>query len=58
MRGGGKMAKNDIKLPISVCFALYLRNCRPYIGNNIHRCFFFFSKYNIVNIKIKIFQVH
>ena len=27
---GGKRAKNDLKLPISVCFALYLRNCRSY----------------------------
>ena len=27
---GGKKAKNDLKLPISVCFALYLRNCRLY----------------------------
>ena len=25
---GGKRAKNDLKLPISVCFTPYLRNCR------------------------------
>ena len=24
----GKRAKDDLKLPISLCFALYLRNCR------------------------------
>ena len=28
--GGGKRGKNDLKLPISVCHALYLRNCRSY----------------------------
>ena len=41
---GGKRAKNDLKLPISVCFALYLRNCRSYhqdFDNYICRCFFF-----------------
>ena len=27
---GGKRAKNDLKLPVSVCYALYLRNCRSY----------------------------
>ena len=26
----GKRVKNDLKLPISVCQALYLRNCRSY----------------------------
>ena len=26
----GKKAKNNLKLLISVCFALYLRNCRSY----------------------------
>ena len=54
---GGKRAKNNVKLPISVCFALYLRNCRSYhnFDNDISRCFslfFFFFKCNIVNIKI------
>ena len=29
---GVKRAKNDLKLPISVCHALYLRNCRSYHG--------------------------
>ena len=28
--GQGKGAKNDLKLTISVCFALYLRKCRSY----------------------------
>ena len=50
------MAKNDLKLPISVCFALYFRNCRSYqdFDNDIYRCFslFFFKKHNIVNIKM------
>ena len=46
---GGKRAKDDLKLPISVCFALYLRNCRSYhqdFDNDIYRCFslFFFKK--------------
>ena len=26
----GKRVKNDLKLPISVCYALYLKNCRSY----------------------------
>ena len=30
---GGKSAKNDLKLPISVCHDLYLRKCRPYHGD-------------------------
>ena len=29
-REGGKRAKNDLKWPISVCQALYLRNCRSH----------------------------
>ena len=39
---GGKRGKNDVKLPISVCFALYLRNCRSHhqdFDNDIYRCF-------------------
>ena len=42
--GWGKMAKNDLKLQISVYFALYLRNCRSYhqdFDNNIYWCFLF-----------------
>ena len=27
---GGKRAKNHLKLPVSVCFTLYLRKCRSY----------------------------
>ena len=51
------MGRNDLKLPISVCFTLYFRNCRSYhqgFDNDIYRCFslFLFKKYNIVNIKI------
>ena len=41
----GKRAKNDLKLLISVCFALYLRNCSSYhqdFDNNIYRCFSLF----------------
>ena len=57
---GGKRAKNDLKLPVSVCFAQYLRNCRSYhqyFDNGIYRCFslYFFKKCNIVNIKIILF---
>ena len=57
---GGKRAKNDLKLPISLWFALYLRNCRLYhrnFDNDIYRCFslYFFKKYNILNIKIILF---
>ena len=29
-RLGGKRAKNDLRLPISVCHALYLKNCGSY----------------------------
>ena len=50
---GGKRAKNDLKLPISVCFVLYLRNCRSYRDfDDICRCFslLIFFKCNIVNI--------
>ena len=56
---GGKRIKNDLKLPISVCFTLYIRNCRSYhqdIDNDIYRYWhfslFFSKKCNIVNIKI------
>ena len=58
------MAKNDLKLPISVCHAPYLRKCRSYhrdfgtqmLNNDIYRCFsLFFFKCNNVNIKILFF---
>ena len=57
---GGKRAENDLKLPISVCFALNLRNCRSYhqdFYNDIYRCFslHFFKKCKIVNIKTILF---
>ena len=56
----GKRAKNDLKLPISVCFALYLRNCRSYhqdFDKDIYRCFSFsfLKKSNILNIRIILF---
>ena len=38
---GGKRVKNDLKLPISVCFALYFTNYRSYhrdFDNDILRC--------------------
>ena len=59
---GGKSAKAVLKLPVSVCFALCLRNCRSYhqdFDNDICRCFslFFLKKYNIVNIKIILFFI-
>ena len=60
---GDKRAKNDLKLPISICYALYLRNWRLYhwdFVNDIYRCFsffFFLQKYNIVNIKIILFFI-
>ena len=41
----GKRAKNEVKLPISVCFVLYFRNCRSYhqdFDNDINRCFSLF----------------
>ena len=56
------MAKNDLKLPILVCFALYPRNCGSYhqdFDNYIYRCFslyiYFVKKWSIVNIKIVLF---
>ena len=56
---GGKRAKNDPILPISVCVALYFRDCRSYqdFDNDIYSCFslYFFKKCNIVNIKIILF---
>ena len=57
---GGKRAKSDLKLLISVCFALYLRNSRLYhqdFDNDIYKYFslYFFKKCNIVNIKIVLF---
>ena len=39
--GGGWKGKNDLTLPISVCFALYLSNCRSYhwdFDNDISSC--------------------
>ena len=58
------MPKNDLKLPILVCHAPYLRKCRSYhqdfgtqmLNNDIYRCFSsFFFKCNVVNIKIIFF---
>ena len=55
---GGKRAKHNLKLPISVCFALCFRNCissQQDFDNDIYRlCFplFFLKKCNIINIKI------
>ena len=59
---GVKGHKNDLKLPISVCFALRLRNCRSYhqdFNNDIYMCFslYFLKKYNIVNIKVILFLI-
>ena len=53
----GQKDKKWPKLPISICFALYLRNCRSYhqdFENDIYKCFslYFFKKCNIVNVKI------
>ena len=55
------MAKDDLKLPISVCFALYLRNCRSYhqdFDNDIYRCFslFFIKGYKITLFLIGLLQ--
>ena len=37
---GGKSVKNDLKLPISLSFALYLRNSyHQDFDNDIYRCF-------------------
>ena len=58
---GDKRAKNDLKLPILACFALYLRNCRSYhldIYNDIYRSFssyFFLKMQHWINIKIILF---
>ena len=59
---GGKRAKSDLKLPVLVCFALYLKNCRSchqYFRNDIHRYFSLFckKKCNILNIKIILFVI-
>ena len=58
---GSKRAKNNLKLPTSVCFALDLMNCRSYwdFDNDIYRCFslVFFKKCNIINIKIVLFFI-
>ena len=45
----GKRAKNDLKWPISVCFALYLRSGGSYhqdFDNDVYSCFslYFFKK--------------
>ena len=56
----GKRAKNDLKLPNSVCFVPYLGKCRSDhqdFNNDIYRCFslYFFKKCNIININIILF---
>ena len=67
-RGVGKTAKNGLKLPVSVCHALYLRNCRSYhwdfwytgVKQLYLQVFFFFlkeKKCNIVYIKIILFFI-
>ena len=46
----GKRSKNDLKLPISLCFALYIRNCRSYhqdFDNDAHTCFSLFFYLNV-----------
>ena len=58
----GKRAKDDLKLPISVYFALYLWDCGAYhwnFDNDIHRCFslFFLKKFNMVIVREKI-KIH
>ena len=55
-----KRAKKDLKLPISACFALYLKCFRwnhQNFDNEMYRCFslYFFKKCIIVNIKIVLF---
>ena len=66
--GRGKSAKNDLKLPVSVCHALYLRNCRSYHQEfwyagvkYISRCFslliLYIANIVIVNIKIILFFI-
>ena len=57
---GIKRAKNDMKLPIPVCFTLYLRNCRSYHQefDDLQMFFFiFFKKMQDVNIKIILFFI-
>ena len=55
MGGGGKRVKNDLKLPISVCYALYLRNIDHIIEILIMISTSVFFKSNIINIKIILF---
>ena len=53
---GGKRAKNDLKWA-SICFALYLRNCRSYYQDFDNDIDIYFLKCNIVNIKIILFFI-
>ena len=58
----GKRAKNDLKLPVSVHFALYLRTCRSYhqdVDNDVYKCFslLFLKKCVMENTKIILFFV-
>ena len=59
----GKRLKKDLKLPISVCHALYLRNCRSYHWDFCKIMIYpgvflyFFKKCNIVNIVIVLFFI-
>ena len=62
---GGKKAKCDLKLPISVCFALYIRNCRSChqdFDDGIYRCFswfyFLLAHFNSFFNNYFAFQVH
>ena len=62
---GGKRAKGDLKLPISVCFALYIRNCRWYhqdFDNGIYWCFswfyFLLAHFNSFFNNYFVFQIH
>ena len=53
----GKRAKDDVKLPISACFAPYLRNCRSCrshqnFDNDTYRCFYFLFFKKIQHFKV------
>ena len=58
---GDKRVKNELKLPISICYAQSHRNYKSYhqdFNNDFNRCFslLFLKKCNIANIKILFFN--
>ena len=52
---GDKRTKSDLKIPISVCFALHFRNCRSYHQDLIILNTGVLKKRNNINIKVILF---